>query len=291
MKSIHNRHKRFLQQVTMLSFVNTGNIIFIAHFVLLAKMSQAFTSTLVHLPEIVRRNSNVLNAVTAPESKISSEGKTMFEFLKFDGSPKFDVLKKTKEYVETQTMGSTMLEEIYDKDYVLRGPVIGPINRADLAASQDGLDLKQGFPDLTIETFGYTVDPRNPYRCFYFQRWTGTHSVDMDIYGDIYPATNTEMDTPVATFCVVWTPEEKIIYEQVGSVVDRFEGNTQGKAAVFGMLHTAGLQLNANPGSKGFRFIQRLGHILGGRGRSWSREEDIPSWWISKSRGADPTDI
>ena len=96
---------------------------------------------------------------------------------------------------------------------------------------------------------------------------------------------------PVSVFSVVWTPEGKIIYEQVGSVVDRFEGNTEGKAAVFGLLHTAGLKLNANPGDKSFSLIQRIGHLLGGRGRSWSREEEIPTWWKSKSRGADPTDV
>ena len=51
---------------------------------------------------------------------------------------------------------------------------------------------------------------------------------------------------------------------EVGAVVDRLEGNTQGKAAVFGMLHTAGLKLRAAPGDAVFSFIQRIGHILSG---------------------------
>ena len=110
----------------------------------------------------------------------------------------------------------------------------------------------------------------------------------MDAYGTIYSATNTEMETPVSVFSVVWTPNEQIIYEQVGAVVDRFEGNTQGKAAVFGMLHTAGLKLAANPGDVVFGLIQRIGHLVGGQGRSWS--EKVPTWWVSKSRGADGTD-
>ena len=78
---------------------------------------------------------------------------------------------------------------------------------------------------------------------------------------------------------------------EVGAVVDRLEGNTQGKAAVFGMLHTAGLKLRAAPGDAVFSFIQRIGHILsGGQGRSWSKEEDIPKRWFSTSRGADATE-
>jgi len=214
----------------------------------------------------------------------------IFEYLKFDKAPNFDVLSKTRDYVKIQDSNIGIDESFYDKDYVLRGPVIGPINRADLAASQKGLGLRAAFPDIKIDTFGYSIDPENPYRCFYFQRWSAINSHDMDVYGDIFPATNVEAETPVSVFSVVWTPEGKIIYEQVGAVVDRFEGNTKGKAAVFGLLHTAGLKLNADPGSAVFSFIQRLGHALGGRGRSWSKEEDIPSWWISKSKGADATD-
>ena len=225
-------------------------------------------------------------------SAVSTKSKSpMFEFLKFDGTqPTFDVIAKTKEYIErTQATGEPD-ESIYDERYVLRGPVIGPINRADLAGSQKGLGLRAAFPNVRIDTFGYTVDPENPYRVFYFQRWRSKHEYDLDAYGDIFPATGTEAEMPVSVFSVVWTPEGKIIYEQVGAVVDRLEGNTEGKAAVFGLLHTAGLKLNANPGDALFQFIQRIGHAIGGRGRSWSREEDIPSWWVSKSRGADPAD-
>lgn len=222
--------------------------------------------------------------ITAPKSKSPS-----FEYLKFDGAPTFDVLRKTKEYVANR--GSHLdNDDIYAAEYVLRGPVIGPINRKDLRESQAGLGIAAAFPDLNVESFGYTVDPENPYRCFYFQRWRGTHTEDLDAFGDVYPATGAEMETPLSVFSVVWTPDQKIIYEQVGAVVDRFEGNTQGKAAVFGMLHTAGLKLNASPGDKVFGLIQRLGHFVGGRGRSWSEKDDIPSWWTSSSRGADGTD-
>ena len=70
----------------------------------------------------------------------------------------------------------------------------------------------------------------------------------------------------------------------------RFEGNTEGKAAVFGMFHAAGLKIPGLPGSLLLRLAQRLGHSLGRGGRSYSRDEDIPTWWTSRARGADPTD-
>ena len=213
----------------------------------------------------------------------------IFEYLKFDRNPKFDVLKKAKDYIEAVSAGN-FNEDIFAEDYVLRGTVVGPINRSDLQKSQKGLGIKEAFPDIKIETFGYTIDPENPYRCFYFQRWKATHINDLDNYGTIYPATGNEMETPVSAFSIVFNPEGKIVYEQVGSPVDRFEGNTEGKAAVFGLLYTAGINLSANPGDKVFSLIQRIGHLAGNLGRSWSREEDIPDWWKSKSRGADATD-
>jgi hypothetical protein len=241
----------------------------------------------VFVSNAVAFSTQALSSATTSTPKSKSP---MFEHLKFDGSPQFDVLAKTKEYIKAQVADTTFSEDWYAADYVLRGPVIGPINRTDLAKSQKGLGIKAAFPDIKIDTFGFTVDPENPYRCFYFQRWRGTNTGDLDNYGTIFPATGTEMETPVSVFSVVFNQEEKIVYEQVGAVVDRLEGNTRGKAAVFGMLHTAGLELNASPGDTVFTLLQRLGHLAGNMGRSWSREDEIPKWWISKSRGADDTE-
>lgn len=257
------------------------------------KGSTLFASTLAAACTF-RRSANAFNAFSPllrkspPVSDVESK-MPMFEYLKFDKNPKFDVLAKTKEYVSGQTIGD-LSEDWYADDYVLRGPVIGPIGRKDLAGSQNGLGLMGAFPDVNIETFGYAIDPENPYRCFYFQRWRATMTEDMDVYGTIYPSTGAEMETPVSTFCAVWNPDGRIAYEQVGAVVDRLEGNTQGKAAVFGLLHTAGLKLSAAPGDAVFSFIQRVGHFVGGQGRSWTKEEDIPKWWVSSSRGADATE-
>jgi len=229
--------------------------------------------------------------IVSNEKSTSTKSKSpLFEHLKFDKNPQFDVLSLTQEYIAEQSSEMSFNEKWYSEDYVLRGPVIGPINRSDLAKSQNGLGIKAAFPDIHLDTFGYTIDPENPYRCFYFQRWRGTNSGDLNSYGTIYPATNAEMEAPVSVFSVVFNPDQKIVYEQVGAVVDRLEGNTQGKAAVFGMLHTAGLKISATPGDKVFAFIQRLGHLAGNMGRSWSREDEIPKWWVSKSRGADDTE-
>ena len=221
----------------------------------------------------------------------------MFEYLKFEGTaPTFDVLAKTKAFVESVHFGVSANEEIFDTNYVLRGPVIGPINRADLQAlhgSQQGYAIQEAFPSIQINSFGYSIDPENPYRCFYFQRWRAVHENPLQFNDACYPATGVEAELPVTVCSVVWTPKGKIIYEQIGAVVDRLEGNTQGKTDVFGLLHAAGAKnVKAKPGDKWFAFQQRLSHFVGGsgRGRSWSTPKNIPEWWQGKSRGADESD-
>jgi len=243
---------------------------------------------------ILVNNASALSVQTptitsTPTSSIKSKS-PIFEYLKFDKNPQFDVLEKTKIYVESQSNGDTMSEDWYAEDYVLRGPVVGPITRADLASTQSELGIRGAFPNIELHAFGHSIDPENPYRCFYFSRWRGTNSGDLEVAGQVFPATGDEMETPVSVFSVVWNPSGKVVYEQVGAVVDRLEGNTQGKAAVFGLLHTAGLKLSGSPGNKVFQIMQRMGHLAGTGGRSWSKEENIPKWWISKSRGADGTE-
>jgi hypothetical protein len=147
----------------------------------------------------------------------------IFEFLKWGGStPSFDVIEKTKEYLSYIESRTTPDPSWYHKDYVLRGPVVGPINLKDLYEVQTGLDLITAFPDLRIETFGHTIDPENPYRCLYFQRWSATHSGILKVGEQIMQPTYNSIELPVSVFCIVWTPEQKIIYELVGAVVDRY---------------------------------------------------------------------
>jgi hypothetical protein len=174
----------------------------------------------VTLPSLVAALSTPVATISNPPIAGTNH---IFEFLKWGGSqPDFDVMERTKEYTSTfERTGSIPDESWYHRDYVLRGPVIGPINLRDLRATQDGIQLMQAFPDFKVETFGHTIDPENPYRCFYFQRWRATHTAPLVVNGQTYEATGKSAETPVTVFSVVWTPERNIIYEQVGAVVDR----------------------------------------------------------------------
>ena len=57
------------------------------------------------------------------------------------------------------------------------------------------------------------------------------------------------------------------------SAVDRFEGNTKGKVAVFGLLETAGVPLDNNVGNTILVWMQKFNRFLNGTGQVYSKPE------------------
>lgn len=141
------------------------------------------------------------------------------DHLTFDDKPTFDVLQRTKDFVQIgiDTKGDYPDGWIAD-DFILRGPVdgLGPINREDLKVTQKFFKLLEAYPDIETNPFGFCVDPENPYRCFWFEKWTGTHTGT--VQGDLFnlPATGNKVETPIVTLYVVWNSEGTLAYEDVG---------------------------------------------------------------------------
>ena len=213
------------------------------------------------------------------------------DHLKFGGSaPTFDVLAKTKEYAAASTNEEAIA--YYADDYVFRGSIIGPISGQEVADTQKGFKVDTAYPDLDRGIFGFTIDPQNPYRCLFFERWTATNTGEAKIGPRTLPPTGNRVETPLHVSSITWNPEGKIIYNSISPPVDRFEGNTKGAGAVFGLLVGAGI--DSGPASVGLPTLmlqQKIVQKLGFLGKQWSDEADVPAWWKSKARGADPNDI
>ena len=76
--------------------------------------------------------------------------------------------------------------------------------------------------------------------------------------------------------------------------LDRFEGNTKGKVAVFGLLDTAGLPLDVSVGNPVLVFAQKVNALLdfdGTSAKAYSKPEDVPSWWKSEAVGGEANDV
>jgi hypothetical protein len=74
--------------------------------------------------------------------------------------------------------------------------------------------------------------------------------------------------------------------------LDHFKGNTKRAGAIYGLLSGAEVDMgNASVGDVKLRLQQRLINAIGSFGSPWSKDADIPSWWKSKAKGADPNDM
>lgn len=155
-----------------------------------------------------------------------------------------------------------------------------------------GFKIEDAYPDFKAETFGFSIDPNNPYRCLFFERYSGTNLGSIKLGPLSLPATGNFVEPPMHATSVTWNPEGKIKYLSISPPVDRFEGNTGGAGAIFGLLVGAGVSNGpATVGHPQLMIQQKLVQSLGFLGKQWSNEEDIPSWWKSKARGADPNDM
>ena len=200
-----------------------------------------------------------------------------------------ELIERARQYVANPTP-----DDLSD-DFIFRGPVIGPLAKTDFVATLSSVGGSNGigdaFPDLEVNRFGFTVDPTEPNRVWYFERPRGifTGAFDHPVVGRIEP-TGAKYVGPPEARSVIFDDEGKVLYQSVGYVVDRFTGDTTGgRGAVFGIYYVMGQVLDATVGSPLTTFLQKLTEYLpdGMVPKSYSKREDLPSWWTDERMGAE----
>lgn len=210
------------------------------------------------------------------------------------------LIRIAQAYVENPT------PDKLSSDFIFRGPVIGPLNKADFVATLTDISsyddkndasstkksgLAEAFPDLQPNNFGFSVDPIEKNRVWYFTRPTGTfqNAFDHPVKGRIEPTNAPYRGPPEARSVIIDMSDGLIKYQSVGYVVDRFTNDTtDGKGAVFGMYHVMGDELDGTVGSWKMIFLQWLSTILpeGTVPKSFSKKDELPEWWKSERMGA-----
>ena len=186
------------------------------------------------------------------------------------------------------------------EDFIFRGPVVGPLSKKDFTATlesvtptkEDGSKLsglEDAFPDYEPNNFGFCIDPTEPDRVWYFSRGRGTFSGPFDhpVVGRIEP-TGAPLISPPEARSFIIDADGKIKYNTVGYITDRFTGDTTGgKGAVFGLYAVMGQEIDDTIGSIYLRFIQWLPSLFPNLPKSYSKKEDLPTWWKDPRMGAD----
>ncbi len=87
------------------------------------------------------------------------------------------------------------IAKFFADEYVFWGPIFGPITADNVKKTQKGFNIQDAYPHLQIHPFGFTIDPDNPYCCYFFdEHWEGTNTQPVMIgrMGEL-PPTNTEV--------------------------------------------------------------------------------------------------
>ena len=184
----------------------------------------------------------------------------------------------------------------YDEDFVFRAALIGPLTKADYMRTMSTLRVYTGFPDLAPNAFGFTVDPTEPLRVWFWTRATGTFTQPWKPFGKgadflALQPNGALARLPTESFSITFTPEGKVRFLTVGYVANRWdmavpEGerqNTGGYGAVLGLFYAAGQkQLATIALSDRFRAVGNwLANTNAGSGlaKTKSNEEDLPAWY------------
>jgi len=185
-------------------------------------------------------------------------------------------------------------ENLLADDFCFRGPVIGPLNKHDYIEVLEYFGIYKALPDINPNCFGYSIDPENPLRTWFFVRATGTYQnpIGGPVGSLIAPKGQNYRGSPEA-WSLTFNKDLQVRLITAGYVADRFDetSTTDGAGLSFGILKSLGLSLPAGVGDARLRLIQGFASLLQGTNllpKPVSEESKIPSWWKSSKSGADP---
>ena len=147
--------------------------------------------------------------------------------------------------------------------------VVGPIGRDEYLDALGGFKLEESF-DIEQNTFGFTVDPLQPNRVWWYGRQV---SKQIAPFMGVEPANDLELTLPPQSFHMDFT-EEGLVKEFGFYTVDRRQGNTGGLGGAFGYFYGVGKPLpirECQPYKPSLRF--RLLGLIGSIGKKFSNKE------------------
>jgi len=182
-----------------------------------------------------------------------------------------DLIKKCKE-VLSSNFGVDNNNLLAD-DFRFQAPIVGPLCKADFIRVYGSFKLEQALPDLSENIFGFTLDPIEPNRVWFFSRGTGTHTGDLNLGGgNIIGPTGTRIEWPVQASSMCFDKDGRLYQLTVGYACDKNIGTTGGLGALLGVLYAINKPLPC-PESKpwvpssGWRVLQYVGKIMEALGK------------------------
>lgn len=130
--------------------------------------------------------------------------------------------------------------ELLAEDFQFTAPIVGPLPKDRFLKLWRQADVMEStFPDMRTNAFGFTVDPMEPDRVWFFHRARMTFTGELKIFGGPFPikGDNTSIVTPPQVQSMRFNDQLKVYALTVGAVVDRCAtNNCGGLGGMFGPL-------------------------------------------------------
>lgn len=172
-----------------------------------------------------------------------------------------DLIQRSKEILGSDIgVGTKDGGECLAEDFEFCAAVVGPLAKKEYLGALGSFKLEESF-DITQNAFGFSVDPMQANRVWFFNRQVAKHVND---FAGV-KATGKELVLPPQLFHMDFNEDGKV--KEFGFyTVDRRQGNTGGLGGAFGYFYGVGRNLGfpeAQPYKPSFRFrmLQKIGAL------------------------------
>jgi len=151
------------------------------------------------------------------------------------------LIEKAQHFLTPEVLFGSKNPDVLSDDFRFIFPVVGPLSKAEFCKAFGSFQTDKAFPlddgDSSSNYFGFTIDPIEPNRVWFFSRAKFVHKGLLQ-FGKmkIEPSYKTINITP-QVFSVSFDKEGKVYKFTGGYPVDRSAGNCGGLGGLFGIIH------------------------------------------------------
>jgi len=118
--------------------------------------------------------------------------------------------------------------------------VMGPLPKEEFLSTFPKFGVNKAFPNMAKNYFGFTIDPLEPNRVWFFSRAVAKHEGPFSWFGQTWEGTGIQINCPPQVFSFSFDDRMKCYKFTGGYPVDRHVGNTGGLGGLFGFVHALG---------------------------------------------------
>jgi len=178
----------------------------------------------------------------------------------FTGFPQDELINKTLEFLSPEVHFGSKKPDVLADDFQFIFPVVGPLGKAEFCKVFGSFQVDKALPlgerGASSNYFGFTIDPTEPNRVWFFARSKFIHTGLLQFGKIKIEPTFKTVDITPQVFSASFDKKGKCYKFTGGYSVDRTAGNCDGLGGLFGIIHC--IKPNSLPFPEGKPWIPSL---------------------------------